>query len=353
MKELLLPWNNWHSFSSPASYLTQSSPALARWKVSADQHLKSLRGAEDLETSMLAAITQFNTRRLNRSVARDDSTGNIAVDAAGRSKVKEGPRLLRPLFVTTEYNLASARQKSGLHPSVQGTGPVQAVQIPTTFFLNASVLAGGGPAQHVGLGVAKAREFGSFSITAPEYAAAVRAAGLRLSGLQGDADFAWLVPEPSHIDTDMVDRLIRRGVISPQFVAAVSSVDLESPVFSEERASLLRFVPNEFDFAPAAGAHPDDLTTKVLAAVAASNPAAGSAEARFAEALRSSDPLKLLADRVAAYHSRVAAALNGPNTRRVEIERLFSRLAAVRRAALEDETLRHLNETGDRLLPIP
>lgn len=354
MKELLFPWNNWHSFASQASYLTTSGAAANRWPVAKDARLLRLRGAEELETSILAAITQFNTRRLNRSLAREDGTGNIAVDASGKSKVKEGRRILRPLFETTEYNVVSARQKSGLHALAgSATGAGQPVNIPAVFFLNSPIIGRGGVANFVGLGISRAADFAKFSLTAAEYAAAVKSSGTKLGGMPGDADFAWLIPEPSHVDNDLVDRLVRRGVVSPQFVAAALSIDLEVPVFSELRASLIQFIPNEFEFSATAKVHPDDLTTKVIAAITASKPASGSAAATFLAALQSADPIKLLSEQVEAYHARVSSRLANAQTRQSEIDRLFSVLVQRRRAALDHETLGHLNETGDRLFPIP
>jgi len=352
MKELLFPWNNWNSFASQATYLTSAAPAAVQWPVAKDAHLQRLRGAEELETALLAAITQFNTRRINISLLREDATGNIAVDASGKSRVKEGRRLLRSLFESTEYNIISARQKSGLHGS-GGTGPGQAVTIPASFFLNAPVISGGGPASFVGLGITRASDFGKVSLAASEYVAAVKSSGVRLGGIPGDADFAWFTPEPSHVDNDMVDRLLRRGIVSPQFVAAALSIDLENPIFSSERALLLRFVPNEFEFSPTSKSHPDDLTTKVVAAITAVKPAAGSPESRFLEALQSSDPMKLLADLVDAYHTRVSSRLSNQQTRQAEIDRLFGILTERRRLALRHEVLGELNETGNNLFPVP
>lgn len=354
MKELLFPWNNWHSFASPATYLTSAGAAASRWPVAADVHLQRLQGAEDLETSILSAIKQFNTRRLNRSLSREDATGNIAVDASGKSKVKEGRRLLRSLFVTTEYNIISARQKSGLH-AVSGsqTGPGQSVSIPASFFLNSLIINRGGAANFVGLGIARASDFGKVTLTAQEYSDAVKSSGIKLGGTLSDADFAWFTPEPSHVDNDMIDRLLQRNVVSPQFVAAALSVDLENPVFSDETASLLRFVPNEFEFSTTTKVHPDDLTTRVIATLVSSAPSANTPEGRFLAALQSADPLKLLADQVDVYLTRVSTRLSNPQTRQTEINRLFSALIAKRHAALDHEILGSLNETGNRLFPVP
>jgi hypothetical protein len=70
----------------------------------------------------------------------------------------------------------------------------------------------------------------------------------------------------------MVDLLMREGAITPQFVAVVLAVDLETPVFSKERASLLEFLPESFAYKPLDSAdpliaerHPDAVTQAVVA----------------------------------------------------------------------------------------
>ena len=56
--------------------------------------------------------------------------------------MQNAPTVLKPLFATTEINLRSARQLSGLHPlpQVNNTGPAQPVAIPATFFLDSTTL---------------------------------------------------------------------------------------------------------------------------------------------------------------------------------------------------------------------
>ena len=60
--------------------------------------------------------------------------------------MQEGRRLLRPLFQTREINLISSRHTSGLHPFGTQTDfvPTLEIQIPTSFFLNTQLIAGGG-----------------------------------------------------------------------------------------------------------------------------------------------------------------------------------------------------------------
>ena len=69
------------------------------------------------------------------------------------------------------------------------------------------------------------------------------------------------------------------------FVAAVLAVDVETPVFSDKRAELLKFVPDQFEFTPVPpdvdpvsvprDAAQDMLTQAVLANIDQANPAPG------------------------------------------------------------------------------
>jgi hypothetical protein len=369
MKELLFPWNNWHSVASQSTttrYLTPAASVAERWPVISDPRLAAsrLKGAETLERSLLPAITQFNVRRVMRSLARNDADGNIAVGADGLARVVEGRRLLRPLFVTTEYNIVSARQRSGLHPlpAPSGTGPGQPVAVPASFFLNASLISGGTPAGYLGLGLQQAQDFGSLLRIDPEpYRRLVIDSNVRLAGQRpADTDFAWFVPEPSHVDIDLVDRMIRTGMLTREFVAAVVAVDLERPVLSARREALFRFMPTAFRFKllvsdadVAQPRHPDELARTVVAAIESTNPAAGSAEAQFLMLLKDPNPLQRLGEQMDAYRQRVSQALGNPATRDAELQRLYGLMLERRRAVLLDPVLRTLNETGDRLFPLP
>lgn len=363
MKELLFPWNNWHSVASRVEYLTADGAAGMKWPVATSPRLAGgrLKGAEDLERMLLPALTQFNTRRLNAQLERSDADGNIAL-RDGHATVINGRRLLRPLFVATEFNTISARQKSGLHPLPEPnlTGPQQDVEIPSSFFLNANVIGGSTVAKYLGLGLTQSQSFGAFArVRGPEYRKLVVDAQLELAGSRpADADFAWYVPEPSHIDNDMIDRLLRRGVVTPEFVAAVLSVDLERPVVSAARERLLQFVPQRFSFRPLDGGatlngrHPDDLTRATITAIRETNVRAGTPEGEFLAALQHPEPIKLLAERVDEYLERVKTALADAQERPKELVRLFNLMMEAREAVLQHETLGALDETGgDRLFP--
>ena len=330
MKELLLPWNNWHSFKSIASYLTPTG--LNHWSVADTARLADLAGAEDFESAfMLPAVKQFNGRRADALVRSAPG---------GLREVTDGPRLLRSLFVSTEYNLRSADQLSGLHPfPALGSGPATEVNVPDTFFLNANLLAGGGATQYQGLGMPNARNFSSVLRLKPaEYLEVVRSFQTKIGGKDFDANFAWFGPEASHVDNQMIDILVRRGIVTAEFAASALAVDLDNPVFSAARESLLRFVPGKFKFKPrkpddVAPSHPDELTRTVIAAIRATPVAAGSPAEKFVNLLEDPAPLAKVKADVDAYLARETQRLADPAARETEIRRLYQALLDRRRVA--------------------
>jgi hypothetical protein len=352
MKEFAFPWNNWHSSKFVASYLTTD------WPVKNSARLRNLATAEEFETEFIrGAIEQFNTRRINAMLLRREDDGNVQVDAQGRAKVLDGKRLLRHLFVTTEVNFVSSDQLSGMHPLAphEPGEPPGVVQIPDSFFLNTNLVAGGGTTGYLGLGISEARDFSDAASLSPdEYKHLINEFEPKLAGRVGDANFAWFVPGPSQMDNSMVDRLMRRGILTSRFVAAALAIDLEHPIFSSARESLLRFIPDKFQFLPTpANSNTDLLTDLVIQNVRASNPATGSVEDEFLSLLADPDPVMRLRERVQAYLQRIQTLLGDQTTRQAELTRLFSRAIECRRAVKEHPVLDALDETGDRLLPIP
>jgi len=358
MKELAFPWNNWRSFKFSASYMTQD------WPVKSAPRLQTLGGAEQLETEfILGAIRQFNLRRLNSALLRRDDDGNVKIDSNGNARIVEGRRLLKHLFVTTEVNLISSGELSGMHPfAANETGaPPGPVAVPATFFLNANLIAGGGPTNYRGLGIGEARNFQKIAVIDPEeYKNLINQVGVRLGGRAGDANFAWFVAEPSHVDNSMVDRLMTRGVLTSEFVAAVLAIDVERPVFSNKRASLLRFIPNVFPFKPPGALEtspnaPESsaLTQLVIQKLRTSNPTSDSVEAEFLSLLEDSNPVEVLRERVRQYLTRVSSRLRNANTREDELMHLYLKAIEMRQELKRHPVLGALDETGNRLLPLP
>jgi len=349
MRELPIPWNNWVSDRNPVSHL--SATGRGHWLIAESSRFGDLKGAEDLEVSfILPAIRQFNVRRLNNLIRR--SPAGQPVVTAGLQEIVDGPRALRSLFDTTEYNIASSQQLSGLHPALEpASRPPGPVDVPDAFFVDANLLTGGGPTQYAGLGIPEARQFGSLLRLEPvEYRTVVERFKTVLGNRQGDTNFAWFAPAASHIDSHMIDLLIRRGVISQEFAAAVLATDVETPVLSKVRPLLLSFIPATFKFRPrdvdsVPAAHPDELTKAVIASLSKVKPAPGTPQADFLEMLKSRNPRATLRQRVRDYFERVRTKLGNPADRAAEIDRLYRAMlqrrfdAAAKIPALSDALL--------------
>jgi hypothetical protein len=375
MKELFFPWNNWHAgvgTSFPATYLDPNSLAPDKWPAASTPPFRQLTQANVLEDDILIpAFKRFSLTRMNSAIKRD-AAGNRVVNAAGKSTVTDGRRLLRPLFETTEVNLYSSHDKSGIHPFGPPADfmPTRNIRIPSEqFFLNTNLIAGDGEGSLGGLQLASGQGFTAFAnLTQQENKDLVTKFAIKLNGVSGDSEFAWIVPGVSYGNNALLDQCLQLGVVTPHFLAAALAVDVENPAFSTPRASLLDFIPDQFDFTPvAAGVNPttlprdaanDLLTQAVIAKINAAGPATGSPADEFRTLLKSADAVQELDARVKAYVARVKTKLDtapaNATTRKSELERLFGIVIARRKAMEADPILRTLDETGGQLLlPLP
>src|SRR5262249_61080971 len=137
--------------------------------------------------------------------------GRPARGAARAGKTRPpGPK---PLFATTEINLRSARQLSGLHPlpQVNNTGPAQPVAIPATFFLDSTTLT------RTDVGINEAKFTDVPTIAPAEYKSLVQGAGLQITSSRddigtrpGDTNFASFMPEPRCAQVSRISALLDR-----------------------------------------------------------------------------------------------------------------------------------------------
>jgi hypothetical protein len=320
---------------------------------------------------LIPALKRFSQTRMNSALKRN-AAGNRVINAAGMMTVSEGGRLLRPLFETTDVNLYSSHDRSGIHPFGQPGDFVanKNIRMPAEqFFLNTNLIAGDGEGSIGGLQLASGRGFGPFAnLSQQENRDLLTKFHVKLNNLLGDTNFAWIVPGASFGNNDLIDQCLQLGIVTPHFLAAALAVEVEVPVFSAKRAALVAFLPDQFDFVPVTpGVSPttlprdaaNDLLTKVVIAnIDAAAPAAGSAAEEFRTLLKSADAVKELDQRVKAYLARVKTKLdpapaNAVN-RKAELERLFGVVIDLRKAMEAHPILSRLDETGGRLLlPLP
>jgi hypothetical protein len=331
MKELREPWNNWKSFSSPIPYLTSGNGS---WPVvnAVNSPLQNLKGAQSFELNTVRpAISRFNQRRIDTLKSSD---GNTIVDAK---------RLLKPLFVTTEFNLTSSKEaRSSLHPFRKPGIITDPVEVPSTFFLDDNLLG----LLNISTG------FTFADLSGQDYDHLLRQTKTSLNDQQpGDTNFTWSVPEASFIDNDWVQQVSKQNIVPRAFVLAALAIDLENPVLSSDRAKLWsdKVLPAQFKVGPT-----NDLIPQVVKNLETLKPAIGTPEAKFLQLLRQPDTVEAtLKSQVDQYVSREINLLGNkanPLDRSREWIRLYKLALQRREAVLADPTLRSLDETGGKLL---
>lgn len=130
---------------------------------------------------------------------------------------------LRPLFCPVELNFRSDAFSNDKKKSE--------LQIPSEFFIDSRLLSSNNKT-----GVSIPRSF---------YESALIASGSHFPETKLiDADHAWLTPVKAKSDKFAIDNLIKRGLIDKKFVADVLAIDMTNPVFSPDRCSLLKYIPN-------------------------------------------------------------------------------------------------------------
>ena len=67
MKELLIPWNYWHSRSSKIGYFDRLQPTGKRWPIVDDPRFDNLKDAALLDLQVRSSIANFNSKRLDAS----------------------------------------------------------------------------------------------------------------------------------------------------------------------------------------------------------------------------------------------------------------------------------------------
>jgi hypothetical protein len=367
MKELFFPWNNWHAgvgASFRAEYLVDATPPLPnQWPAAKKLAGNTLSTADDLEDNfMKKTLRRFSVTRLNAALK------NGPPGADGKLTVAKCRQLLRPLFETTDVNLYSSRNVSGIHPfgSPSDFAPSATIRLPADqFFLNTDLIAGADEGELGGLKLTSARGFTAFAnLTQQENRDLIDKFHVKLNNISGDTEFAWFVPGAAYVDNALFDHCLQQGVITPHFLAAVLAVDLESPVFSKQRADLQIFLPEQYDFTPVpAGVDPttlprdaskDLLTQAVIAKIDASMPTTGSPADEYRTLLKSADAVAILKNRVDEYTAREKTRLDktpaNAAARKAELERLFKLAVDRRKAMLSHPVVKNLDETGGQLL---
>jgi len=247
MKELKIPWNNWHSFEEgisedvfPEGDMRRSHP----W-------FTEKQGAEVCETAVaVPSMVRWAEARFDR------------IDAAG-GQVSDTRRLLEQVLGTPTVNLISSRATSQ-NPDAKG-----GVKVPPTFFLDSDALTSekielSGPPE---FGV----ETATYRASLEKFDFALREPEADFEQ-KGDTKFAFLVPERAKEDVVIVEEGVRRGLFTPRLAATLLMVDFPNPIFSPRRQALLVHVPASATIANGASAFSEEMANATLAAADAAGP---------------------------------------------------------------------------------
>jgi hypothetical protein len=248
MKELKIPWQNWHSEAAGIKddVLDPADP---------------LR-TEQLWTARSPA-EEFERTFIRPGIARWMQARFVAcID--GRRIIRL-PEFMRHALETTTVNLTSSVTEN------RQLADLEHFTLPLTFFFNSDALL-----NTVGLEPdirVPQVDAGLYRECLKKFAVEITDGSFRFPG---DTHFVFLVPEAAFEDLVVLGSLISAPVVSLKLAACLLMVDFSNPGFSSRRAVLMKYVP------ASAGIGQSDLTEFVAAVERASETLSpGTPEAEF------------------------------------------------------------------------
>lgn len=311
MKELRLPWVNWHSSRAPVA-----SSVLAEEGLGDHPWVGRLApgGAKTLQLEVaMPAIVRWTRARLAALVSGDAA---------------ETPRrILEHVLDTPTVNLISSQTRSD--DAVNGVSAE--VDLPDTFFVDSAAL-----------GVVGLQPPATPSVSSAIYGASLERLAVTLTddaefSRSGDTHFAFVVPEPAFEDSETLRQAIERGVVSRRLAACLLMVDFPNPLFSPKRRRLLDHVPSTA-VGGGAEAFADRVADAILSSEEARRP--GTAEHEFAERWAVGDAFEgVFNDLLRPYYAAVERRLTTQEGFDDYMRLAESRRAQVRRMPISESPL--------------
>jgi hypothetical protein len=255
MKELKLPWINWHSEAATIDGALAPDDPLR-----SEPLWQGRSGANQLEPIIKDNIRRWTNSRFERRTAE--------------GKLTRLSELLGQILTTTTINvIASPDETSQLRAG-------KPLHLPLPFFINSDML------------------FNILELS-PDIAQPTIDGGIYLDCLKqfdvaltdgehrfpGDTHFPFAVPEVAFEDVEVLRRLIDSSIITKKLAACLLMVDFYNPVFSQRRAALIRYIPESTAIQSA-----EAFSTKFAQAVeAAAGRVSGSPEQEFVSNWRLAD----------------------------------------------------------------
>lgn len=250
MKEIRFPWPFWHSPIAPLPGVTNQ-----KWTRATDSN-HNVEIAEFFEILTLKSLAMANQSLMNK-LKQGAAVGYPKPESPATGTVKYRD-LLFPLFCERGIALASSPNKygsgnlgvpsdlilnrllaprdgkisltTGLNPASKGTSS----RLDLTGFEDKEDFAG----------IATSGSSISTIAEAQWKSTAANFFSIKDSARNPDGDvFPMLIPIRHFADDDLVSRLVNEGFIPESFASNVLMVDLQNPVFSEQRCGLLSNIP--------------------------------------------------------------------------------------------------------------
>ena len=218
MKELKLPWVHWHSMTasinddvlSPDDELRQEKLWLNK------------SGGQDFEIQIVKpAIIKWNNSRFHKMIESDGT-------------FKDCNKFFRQVITTTTINIVTTKEES------KSIVEESRVRIPETFFFNKDVFM-----DEIGL----EPSISPVHFKGKHYLESLIDFDFHVGDgsfkFKGDTHFAFLIPEPSFEDVNLISLMIEKGIVTKKFIASLLMVDFANPIYSMKRGQLLKYFPEK------------------------------------------------------------------------------------------------------------
>jgi hypothetical protein len=218
MKELKFPWVHWHSMTA----------SINEDVLAPNDELRNERlwieklGGQEFEIKIAKpGVVKWNESRLEKNISQD----NI---------LKNCKDFFRQILETTTINIVTTKEES------KSITADLLVRIPETFFFNMDVLMGEldlepniSPICFLGEHYLSSLDDFEFHIGDSNFR------------FKGDTHFAFLVPEVSFEDVNLISLLLSKKIVSSKFIASLLMIDFSNPIYSSQRKELMKYFPEE------------------------------------------------------------------------------------------------------------
>lgn len=228
MREIELPWNNWHSQRA-----ITASTQLPK-DIVTEGYFIQRRGADVFEPIIRGNFQEYYTNWLKKRTTNQN----------GVTQIRDVDKMLRHVTTNTTVNLKSSDvQSEGINTSPPNLD-IAGVP-PNDTFLADTLL-------QTTLGL----DYKTLSVKLPrkEYDAYLKEHNFKLVGTKeffrgsekafeypGSTYFAFFVPQVPAEDIYMTQKLMQSKILTNKFVASILMVDFKNPLFSEKRTSLDKY----------------------------------------------------------------------------------------------------------------